>query len=215
MLVIRRRLVRVALSRYSRCYRALAFEQPGAPEKVLQAVDLPDVPPLASQVQIKFLLSPVNPSDINVIEKTYPLQPHMRNQRYYVPGNEGLAEVVQLGSGISGLNVGDWVIMKGQQLGTWASHATVSTTDVIPLPSFARHALSPAHIAMISVNPPTALRLLSDYVHLKEGDWVVQNAANSAVCYLTELSSFSTTQPPQSGWRVRYSNSQGERSSVR
>ena len=35
--------------------------------------------------------------------------------------------------------------------------------------------------AMLRINPPTALLLLTDIVALKPGDWVVQNVANSAV----------------------------------
>jgi trans-2-enoyl-CoA reductase len=34
---------------------------------------------------------------------------------------------------------------------------------------------------MLAVNPPTAYRLLTDFVDLNPGDWVIQNAANSAV----------------------------------
>jgi NADPH:quinone reductase-like Zn-dependent oxidoreductase len=34
---------------------------------------------------------------------------------------------------------------------------------------------------MLSVNPPTAALLLSEFAPLEEGDWVVQNAANSGV----------------------------------
>ena len=34
---------------------------------------------------------------------------------------------------------------------------------------------------MLSGNPPTAALILSEYTHLKPGDWVVQNSANSGV----------------------------------
>jgi hypothetical protein len=34
---------------------------------------------------------------------------------------------------------------------------------------------------MLAINPPTAALLLSEYVNLKPGQWVVQNAANSGV----------------------------------
>src|SRR2546430_16497389 len=33
---------------------------------------------------------------------------------------------------------------------------------------------------MLKINPMTAWRLLHDYVDLKKGDWLIQNAANSA-----------------------------------
>jgi NADPH:quinone reductase-like Zn-dependent oxidoreductase len=39
----------------------------------------------------------------------------------------------------------------------------------------------PQQLAMLAINPPTAALLLSEYVDLKPGEWVVQNAANSGV----------------------------------
>ena len=39
----------------------------------------------------------------------------------------------------------------------------------------------PRQLAMLAINPPTAALLLSEYVDLKPGEWVVQNAANSGV----------------------------------
>jgi mitochondrial enoyl-[acyl-carrier protein] reductase / trans-2-enoyl-CoA reductase len=41
--------------------------------------------------------------------------------------------------------------------------------------------IGPVSAATISVNPFTADRMLLDFVKLKEGDWVVQNGANSGV----------------------------------
>ncbi len=41
---------------------------------------------------------------------------------------------------------------------------------------------------MMTINPPTAALLLSEFVTLRPGDWVIQNAANSAVgLYLVHL----------------------------
>src|SRR5258705_5565886 len=39
----------------------------------------------------------------------------------------------------------------------------------------------PEQVAMLAINPATASLLLSDYVDLNRGDFVVQNAANSGV----------------------------------
>ncbi len=39
----------------------------------------------------------------------------------------------------------------------------------------------PQQLSMLAINPPTAALLLSENVDLKRGEWVVQNAANSAV----------------------------------
>jgi NADPH:quinone reductase-like Zn-dependent oxidoreductase len=41
---------------------------------------------------------------------------------------------------------------------------------------------------MITINPPTASLMLSEFVDLQQGDWVIQNAANSGVgSYLIKL----------------------------
>src|SRR5213075_3512415 len=40
--------------------------------------------------------------------------------------------------------------------------------------------IEPVQAAMLKINPMTAWRLLHDYVELARGDWLIQNAANSA-----------------------------------
>jgi trans-2-enoyl-CoA reductase len=43
-------------------------------------------------------------------------------------------------------------------------------------------------MAMLTVNPATASLMLSEFVDLKPGDWVMQNVANSGVGgYLVQL----------------------------
>jgi hypothetical protein len=44
-----------------------------------------------------------------------------------------------------------------------------------------RRDAGPQQLAMLAINPPTAALLLSEYIDLKPGEWVVQNAANSGV----------------------------------
>ena len=54
----------------------------------------------------------------------------------------------------------------------------------MPLPNDA----DPQQLAMITINPPTASLFLSEFVNLEQGDWVIQNAANSGVgTYLVQL----------------------------
>ncbi|HEX8698743.1 MAG TPA: zinc-dependent alcohol dehydrogenase family protein, partial [Myxococcaceae bacterium] len=55
---------------------------------------------------------------------------------------------------------------------------------LLPVPPGA----DPLQMSMLSINPPTADLLLRDVVKLERGDWVIQNAANSAVGrYLIKL----------------------------
>ena len=54
----------------------------------------------------------------------------------------------------------------------------------MPLPEGA----DPQQMAMLTVNPATASLMLSEFVDLKPGDWVMQNVANSGVGgYLVQL----------------------------
>ncbi|PYI54665.1 MAG: hypothetical protein DMC62_04390 [Verrucomicrobia bacterium] len=61
-------------------------------------------------------------------------------------------------------------------LGTWRDAVAVKASELVIVPP----ELDPVQAAMLKINPMTAWRLLHDYVDLKSGDWLIQNAANSA-----------------------------------
>lgn len=103
----------------------------------------------------------------------YPAKPDLPA----VPGNEGCAEVIACGKNVNGLQVGDKVIPIAHQSGTWRTHALIEEHNLLKVPS----SLDPVAAATITVNPPTAYRMLRDFVNLKPGDTVIQNGANSAV----------------------------------
>lgn len=166
--------------------RAITFNTFGPPHKVLKVKSLPPLPTqndlAPSQAIIKFIKAPVNPSDINVIQGIYPSKPLLSPQGHYIPGNEGLARILHLPPNhSSNLSIGDWAIMRKPQSGTWASHSLVNQHDLLPLPTSAKSVLSATQAATLSVNPPTALRILSDFLTLSPGDYFLQNAANSSV----------------------------------
>jgi len=52
------------------------------------------------------LYAPVNPSDINMIEGTYPVLPSLPA----VAGNEGVGQIVALGGNVKNLKVNDFVL---------------------------------------------------------------------------------------------------------
>src|SRR5262249_47267885 len=77
---------------------------------------------------------------------------------------------------VTTLSVGQHVVAP-MRLGWWCTARVMDAAGTIPLP-----ADLPVEVAaMLAVNPPTAYRLLKDFVELKPGDWVIQNAANSGV----------------------------------
>ncbi|KAI8641502.1 hypothetical protein BD408DRAFT_418140 [Parasitella parasitica] len=173
-----------------RCYsgksditaNAMVYSDYGQPSQVLRWHSY-RLPALTSDtVHVKFLASPINPADVNMIQGAYPIKPtfqQLGDETLAVGGNEGVAEVIAVGDGVGSLKAGDHVIMANTGYGTWRTHAAGPASDFQLLP----HAdnVSVIQKATISVNPCTAYRMLKDFVDLKQGDYVVQNGGNSAV----------------------------------
>lgn len=95
-----------------------------------------------------------------------------------MPGNEACFEVLAAGSGVKGVKKGDWVIAKHTGLGTWRTHLQVEEEKVMRVE---REGLRSEQVGTVGVNPVTAYRMLQDFVRLDEGDWWIQNGANSGV----------------------------------
>ena len=91
------------------------------------------------------------------------------------PGAECVGRVTAVGRAVKHVTKGDLVI--NLQRENWAQKRKVAGDDAIPLPA----GIDLRQAAMVRINPPTALLMLSDFVKLKGGDWVIQNVANSAV----------------------------------
>ncbi|XP_072465720.1 enoyl-[acyl-carrier-protein] reductase, mitochondrial isoform X3 [Notamacropus eugenii] len=153
--------------------RALVFRQHGEPLKVVELKNLESSPLGRSDARVKMLAAPVNPADINVIQGTYGILPELPA----VAGNEGVGQVVEVGSAVTGVKPGDWVIPVNGGLGTWRAEVVANEKSFIGIPSDI-----PLHCAAtLSINPCTAYRMLLDFEQLQPGDSVIQNGANSAV----------------------------------
>ncbi|XP_029535848.1 enoyl-[acyl-carrier-protein] reductase, mitochondrial isoform X2 [Oncorhynchus nerka] len=137
----------------------------------LESMELPSVG--AKSVLVKLLAAPINPSDINMIQGSYAILPDLPA----VGGNEGVGQILEVGSQVKALRPGDWVIPRDAGLGTWRTAAVLAENDVISLPND----IPLFSAATLGVNPCTAFRMLSDFEELKPGDTVIQNAANSGV----------------------------------
>ncbi|MCI4374365.1 hypothetical protein PGIGA_G00005410 [Pangasianodon gigas] len=152
---------------------ALVYRRHGEPSQVVQLETL-RLPALeAKSALVKMLAAPVNPSDINMIQGTYPIPPDLPA----VGGNEGVGQVLEVGSQVQTVKVGDWVILRDAGLGTWRTAAVFSEDDLVTVPSD----IPLLSAATLGVNPCTAFRMLSDFESLMPGDTVIQNAANSGV----------------------------------
>ncbi|KAJ1354739.1 hypothetical protein KIN20_011749 [Parelaphostrongylus tenuis] len=108
-----------------------------------------------------------------MIQGVYPIKPPLPA----VGGSEGYGRVEKVGNGVTSLRVGDHVIPAKSGHGMWRSDGHHKEQDLFQLDN----TLSPEQSCSIQVNPPTAYRMLKDFVDLKPGDTVIQNGANSAV----------------------------------
>ena len=148
------------------------LERYGQPEDVVRCVEAPDVgAPAAGEVVFDVLAFPINPADVSMCRGSYRLRPTLPA----TPGAECIGRVSAAGAGVTHVRAGDLVI--NLQRENWAQRRRVKGDDVIAIPA----GIDVRQGAMLRINPPTALLLLSDVVALKPGDWVIQNVANSAV----------------------------------
>jgi NADPH:quinone reductase-like Zn-dependent oxidoreductase len=90
-------------------------------------------------------------------------------------GAECVGRVAAVGSDVRHLAVGDRVINLGRD--NWCQRRRVPAAQALKAPADA----DVLQLAMLKVNPATALLMLRNYVELQPGDWVIQDAANSGV----------------------------------
>lgn len=149
------------------------------PQDVIEAVPFETPELTEGQVLLEMLAAPINPSDVLTLTGEYGMLPPLPA----VGGNEGVARVVEHGPGVTGPELGQTVLLP-IGIGSWATHMVAEAKSLVPLPDDA----DPIQLSMITVNPPTASLMLSEFVDLEDGDWVIQNAANSGVgSYLIAL----------------------------
>ncbi|KAG5566842.1 hypothetical protein RHGRI_002399 [Rhododendron griersonianum] len=152
---------------------AVVYDQHGTPDTVTRIVEVPPVELKATDVCVKMLAAPINPSDINRIEGVYPVRPQVPA----VGGYEGVGEVHSLGSSVKDLSPGDWVIPSPPSSGTWQTYIVKDQSIWHKIDK----GTPIEYAATITVNPLTALRMLEDFTSLKSGDCIVQNGATSIV----------------------------------
>jgi NADPH:quinone reductase-like Zn-dependent oxidoreductase len=153
--------------------RAVQLTAFGDPVEALQFVQIQEpAAPGPGQVLIGVEFSPVDLSDLLVVRGVYPLRPRLPS----VIGNEGVGRVLAVGPGVENVTVGDRVLTPLYGF-AWAERIVVPAEGLFAVPAD----VDPQQLAMLTINPPTAGLLLTEFVDLAPGDWVVQDAANSGV----------------------------------
>jgi mitochondrial enoyl-[acyl-carrier protein] reductase / trans-2-enoyl-CoA reductase len=158
--------------------KTITYNEIGDPSQVLYLEDV-ETPALGpGDARVAVLATPIHPSNLLQISGHYGTKPQLPA----TPGSEGVGRVIEVADDVTGLQVGQTVLLAGYN--TWRQELSGPAASFIPVPDGA----DIQQLSMIVVNPMTALRLLDSFAELKEGDWVIQSAANSAVGeYLIQL----------------------------
>lgn len=149
---------------------AARYHATGVPSEVVQVDEIVLQPPAPGEVRVRMSAAPINPADLNMLEGKYGEARPLPD----VPGNEGVGRVVETGKGVPSSWSGQHVLVDSE---AWREQGNWDISRLVRVPA----ALEPRHAAFLRVNPPTAWRLLHDFVPLQPGDWVVQNLAGSSV----------------------------------
>ncbi|MEA1886192.1 MAG: alcohol dehydrogenase catalytic domain-containing protein, partial [Bacteroidota bacterium] len=152
--------------------KAIIQENPGG-ELVIKDVPIPEPGP--GEVLVKMTYSPINPSDLSLLQGTYV------NTSHYpiIPGIEGSGIVTKSGKGlIAGSRTGKRVSCTASRHGegTWAEYMVTPATKTIGLDK----KINDEQGAMLLVNPLTALAFIEIAKRNKQKA-IVNNAAASSV----------------------------------
>ncbi len=153
--------------------KAVQFDRTGNPSDVVEVVNLETSPVGPGDALIDVDAATINPSHLLTLKGDYGIQPDLPA----VPGAEGIGTIKEIGKEVSNFQVGD-LVMIPPYTGTWRQQVVVPAERiVVKFPSTG----DAVQMAMLMANPPTAWLLLKTVIDLQPGDWVIQNAANSAV----------------------------------
>ena len=151
--------------------RALIHSAFGAPEDVLHVEERPLPEPGEGQVRLRIVLSPIHNHDLWTVRGTYGFTPALPAPS----GTEALGVVDALGAGVQHLTIGQRVATGGT-FGAWAEYIVADAAGLVPVPD-----VLPDEVAAQLVSMPFSTITLLDFLGVRQGEWIVQNAANGAV----------------------------------
>ncbi len=152
--------------------KALIIQNNGNPLESIHLMDWDLNPLRPTQVLVQMKMAPINPADLNIIEGKYAIKPPLP----FILGNEGIGVVLETGSHVTHIKKDDHVIAPCR-IGSWCEAYIAEANELFSVPKD----IPLEQACMLAINPPTAWRMLHDFSSLKSGDWIIQNAANSAV----------------------------------
>jgi NADPH:quinone reductase-like Zn-dependent oxidoreductase len=153
--------------------QAIQLTKYGKPEEGLRLIEIAEPgDPKSGEILIRVEYAPINDNDLLVASGLYAVRPKLPS----IVGNEGAGKVFAVGDGVQNVKIGDRVVVP-HGVFSWAEQVLAPAEEAIVLPP----EIDPQQAAMLNINPPAAALLLEEFVSLKPGDWIVQNAANSGV----------------------------------
>jgi trans-2-enoyl-CoA reductase len=162
--------------------RKLQITAIGEPADVLELVEFQAPAPGPGQVLVEVQAATINASDFLYISGQYFITPKPPSD----VGAEGVGRVVAVGPGENESLIGSRVLLlPTYRHGTWATHLIAAATDIVVVADD----IDIVQLAMVGINPMTAVQLLRNYGDPSMPDrWIGQTAGNSAVGeYLIKL----------------------------
>jgi NADPH:quinone reductase-like Zn-dependent oxidoreductase len=157
--------------------RIVVFDEFGGPE-VMHIVDEPAVEPAAGEVRVRIEAFAVNPLDRMMRSGASPAPVPLPHARL---GVEGTGVIDALGPGVSGLRIGDPVILTAvpdaSARGSYAEYTTVPASRVVARPV----GLDVTQAAAVWVAYSTAYGALMEKAAMRPGDNVLITAASGGV----------------------------------
>jgi NADPH:quinone reductase len=156
--------------------KAAVFESFGEPGDVLHVRDIPEPHAGPGQVRVRMIASPINPSDVMVVQGRYGVLPKLPA----TPGFEGVGIVDEVGPGLLGrllsLN-GKRVVVMNAEGGNWAEFAVIPARQARPVPDD----IPDEQAATFFVNPASVLAMVRHILAVPKGAWLLQSAAGSTL----------------------------------
>ena len=119
------------------------------------------------EVRVTVLAAPINPSDLLQIAGDYGVDPVLPAR----PGSEGVGRVTEVSPDVQALKVGQLVLLASGS--TWAEELVAPAAGFLPLPDLGPIGADVIEqLAMSTVNPLTALLMLTSYTDVAEGQWI-------------------------------------------
>ena len=134
----------------------------------LELREVPDITPAPGEILVAMKAIPIHPADLLVMRGRHVFQANYPCGT----GIEGAGQVIAHGEGVTAPPLGSLVSLPFG--GTWAEQVTIPAGAAIPIPE----GIDLHQGAMIALNPVTALGLLTG---VRAGEWLIHNAANSAL----------------------------------